>query len=134
MVLWAHKGQLPRWYLDEFSPFCRAHECDQQNRPTMLLHLKQQPASYTLDLMQPYNTNTRADVYGAVLTTQPLLKFTWFISSYAACKASREHLPTLRPSQQTWAASPPVSHLLLLLPVFSPKPDTHFMSSERVED
>jgi len=48
-------------HLDQFSRFCRVHECDQQTdtrthgSTTMLLCLKQQPASNAMHVMLPNN-------------------------------------------------------------------------------
>ena len=89
----------------------------------------------TLTLINNNNNNNNLDnFYGAVIQTQPI-QGRHTCGSSDKCRASAKQLPTFRPSQPTWAVSPPVgcydlhspSPLLLLL--LSPKADrpTHFV-------
>ena len=82
------------------------------------------------------NNNTNDDIYGAVIMTQSHCESS--PGSLDECRLSARWLPTMRPSQTTWAVSTPAgcyhphpsSPLLLLL---SPKADTHLTVPRTVE-
>jgi len=83
------------------------------------------------------NNNKHDDIYGAVIMAKSHCESS--PNSFDECRLSTGWLPTLRPSQSTWAVSPPIIaaiihiHYCHLLSLLSPKVDTHFTIPRRIE-
>ena len=79
--------------------------------------------------------NIHDDIYGAGIIAQNHCERS--PGSLDECRLSVRWLPTLRPSQTTWAVSPPVGsdhpHPPSPFYYYSAKPDTHFTMPLRVE-
>jgi len=75
VVPWAHPSPQPKWHLDRFSRFCRAHHCDSlTDHAIQCVTIRH--SSICSTAMRPNNndsrvnytrSNTQANVYGAAL-------------------------------------------------------------------
>jgi len=90
----------------------------------------------SLQYPQNNNNNICDKIYGAVIMAQSRCESS--PGSLGECRLSARWLPTVRPSQMTWAVSPPVGCYHPRPPsqfyYYSAKADTHFTIPWKAED